>query len=42
MRGSSQAGRSITRHAFDGVAAVAEPIQAWIGGPYQTLAAMIR
>ena len=42
MRGSSQAGRSITRHAFDGVAAGAEPIQAWIGGPYQTLAAMIR
>ena len=42
MRGSNQTGRSITRHAFDGVAAAPGPIQAWIGGPYQTLAAMIR
>jgi hypothetical protein len=42
MRGSSRAGRSITRHAFEGIAAAPGPIQARIGGPYQTLAAMIR
>jgi hypothetical protein len=42
MRGPSQAGGSITRPAQTGIAAAAGPIQAWIGGPYQTLAAMMR
>lgn len=42
MRSPSQAGASITRPTETGIAAASGPIQAWIGGPYQTLAAMMR
>jgi hypothetical protein len=42
MAEPSQAGASITCPAEMGIAAAAGSIYAWIGGPYQTLAAMIR